>query len=200
MSFIDNLKKRRTIYHLSNQLDVDNQELVEYIKEAVRHSPSAFNSQSSRVVILLGDEHKKLWQFFLDALKEVSKSEEAFAGTKQRLENGMISAYGTVLFFEDTEVVKALQAQYPTYADNFPKWSEHSSAIAQLSVWTALADRGIGANLQHYHPLAQQKIYDEWQIPSTWNFIAQMPFGKIVEPAGPKDFMDDDKRFKVFGA
>ena len=46
----------------------------------VRHVPSAFNSQTTRVVLLLGESHKKLWQIVKDALKKIVPA-EAFAKT-----------------------------------------------------------------------------------------------------------------------
>lgn len=33
---------------------------------------------------------------------------------------------GTVLFFEDQQTVRDLQAEWPIFADQFPDWSEHS--------------------------------------------------------------------------
>ena len=47
----------------------------------VRHVPSAFNSQSTRVVLLLGESHKKLWQIVKDALKRIVPA-EAFVKTE----------------------------------------------------------------------------------------------------------------------
>ena len=39
----------------------------------------------------------------------------------------------------------------------------------------------IGASLQHYNPLIDNIIKKEFQINKDWKFIAQMPFGEIVE-------------------
>ncbi|MFX3806058.1 nitroreductase, partial [Streptococcus suis] len=76
--------------------------------------------------------------------------EAAFEGTNTKI-NSFAAGYGTVLFYEDQDVVKSLQEQFALYADNFPVWSEHSSAIAQFAVWTALSEQNIGASLQHYN-------------------------------------------------
>lgn len=61
MSFLEELKNRRSIYALGRNTEVSDEKIVEIIKEAVRQSPSAFNSQTSRVVILLNDEVTKFW-------------------------------------------------------------------------------------------------------------------------------------------
>jgi predicted oxidoreductase (fatty acid repression mutant protein) len=105
----------------------------------------------------------------------------------------------TVLFFEDQNVVKGLQENFALYADNFPVWSEQAGGMAQLSVWSALANAGIGASLQHYNPLIDAEVAKTWNIPASWKLRAQMPFGSNEQPFGEKAFMDDADRFKVFG-
>jgi predicted oxidoreductase (fatty acid repression mutant protein) len=39
-----------------------------------------------------------------------------------------------------------------------------------------------------------------WNIPADWELNAQLVFGAPVAPAGDKDFMPLEQRFKVFGA
>ena len=51
--FTDLQIKRRSIYALGKDLELSNQELIETIQGAVLNTPTAFNSQTSRVVILL---------------------------------------------------------------------------------------------------------------------------------------------------
>ena len=99
---------------------------------------------------------------------------------------GFAAGYGTVLFFEDQEVVKSLQKQFASYADHFPVWSEHSSAIAQFAVWTALAEQHIGASLQHYHPVIDDEVAETFDIPKNWKLRAQLVFGSIEAPAGKR--------------
>ena len=61
MSFADLLEKRRTIYGLGNELPVSESEIESLVAHAVKHTPSAFNSQSARVVVLFGSAHDRLW-------------------------------------------------------------------------------------------------------------------------------------------
>lgn len=68
------------------------------------------------------------------------------------------AGYGTVLFFEDQSIVKSLQEQFALYADNFPIWSQQTSGMHQLVVWTALEGEGLGATLQHYNPLIDDEV------------------------------------------
>ena len=55
-NFTDLQTKRRSIYALGKDVELSNQELIDTIQEAVLNTPTAFNSQTSRVVILLDEE------------------------------------------------------------------------------------------------------------------------------------------------
>jgi predicted oxidoreductase (fatty acid repression mutant protein) len=195
--FLEALKKRRTQYSLGKTLPLSRDEVTDLIHKAVKHSPSSFNSQSSRVVTLFGAESDKLWEITKDELRKIVPAEN-FAATAAKLDSFAAGA-GTVLFFEDQDVVKGLQEQFPLYADNFPVWSEQASGMAQLAVWTALAQAGIGASLQHYNPVIDASVEASWNIPASWKLRAQMPFGSHEAEIGEKAFMDDAARFKVFG-
>ena len=94
--------------------------------------------------------------------------------------------------------MKGLQNQFPSYADNFPIWSQHTSAMHQLSVWTMLEDAGLGASVQHYNPLIDEEVRRTWNLPETWKLIAQMPFGAPTFEPGEKPFAPIDERMKVF--
>ena len=87
---------------------------------------SAFNSQTAHAVVLLGENHQKLWDITFGELEKFLPNEEAKAATKGKIDS-FAAAYGTILFFEDHDVVKGLQEQFPSYADNFPIWSEQST-------------------------------------------------------------------------
>ncbi len=62
-TFLPLLQNRRTIYAIGKNLSQTPEQLTDLIQEAIRQSPSSFNSQSSRAVILLNDEHEKFWDF-----------------------------------------------------------------------------------------------------------------------------------------
>lgn len=196
-SFLELIKKRRSIYSIGKNLKYTPSELEGLIQEAVKHSPSAFNSQSSRVVILFNQSHQNFWNIVLDVLKTIV-SAGALAGTEQKIQSFAAGA-GTVLFFEDQDVIKGLQEQFELYADNFPVWSEHSTAIAQFAVWNVLAEQGIGASLQNYNPIIDEKINAAFDIPAQWKLRAQLVFGSIEGEAGEKAFIEDESRFKTFG-
>ena len=191
-------EKRRSIYALSNQLPVSNDEIVKLVEHAVLHTPSAFNSQSTRIVVLFGEDHKKLWDITEETLKVIVGDDEKFQGTKDKIA-GFRAGAGTVLFFEDKGVVRNMQEAAPLYADKFPIWAHQTSAMHQYVIWTALAGIDVGANLQHYNPVIDQRVADAWDIADDWELNAQMVFGAIEQPAGDKAFQPLDKRMKVFG-
>ena len=196
MSFLNQIKQRRTIYAIGRDLSLDQAKIEEIIKDAIKHSPSSFNSQSSRAVILFGDSHVKFWTIVLETLRKIVPA-EAFEGTSGKI-NSFIAGAGSVLFYEDLSVIKALQEQFPLYADNFLVWSEHSTGIAQFATWTALAEAGIGASLQHYNPIVDEEVAATFDVPADWKLRAQLVFGSIEAPAGEKTFIDDATRFKTF--
>ncbi|TCB70030.1 nitroreductase family protein [Acinetobacter sp. ANC 4216] len=196
MSFLAHMKQRRTIYAIGQNVPITADQIEEVIKEAVRNSPSAFNSQTSRVVTLYGDSHAKFWNIVRETLRKLVP-EEAFENTNAKI-NGFAAGYGTVLFYEDQDVVKSLQEQFPLYAEHFPAWSEHSTGIAQFAVWSSLAEQHIGASLQHYNPVIDDEVAATFDIPKNWKLRAELVFGSIEAPAGEKTFLDDSIRFKRF--
>ena len=191
-------EQRRSIYALGNQLPVSNDAIVKLVEHAILHTPSSFNSQSTRIMVLFGDEHHKLWQLTEDILRGIVDNDEQFASTKQKIDSFKAGA-GTVLFFEDHKAIQALQEQAPLYADKFPIWAQHTNAMHQYVIWTALASIDVGASLQHYNPIIDDKVAETWAVDKDWELVAQMVFGTIEQPAGDKTFEPLDKRLKVFG-
>lgn len=188
-------RERRTIYALSKELPISEDRVTEIVKDAVKHTPSAFNSQSSTVVVLFNEQHDKLWDMTTAILKEIV-SPDQFEATAKRMA-GFRGANGTVLFFEDQAVVEGMQAAVPSYQDRFPTWSQQASGMLQYVIWTALEAEGLGANLQHYNPLIDEKVKSEWNLPETWQLVAQMPFGKPTAPAGEKEYKPLEDRVKI---
>ncbi|QQA18949.1 nitroreductase family protein (plasmid) [Bacillus cereus] len=194
--FYTAIEERRSIYAISKEQVVSDEKIQEVIHHTVKHTPSAFNSQSARVIVLLGEQHDKLWDITKETLRKIVP-ENNFGSTEEKM-NGFKSGYGTVLFFEDSKIVEELQEKFALYKDNFPKWSEQSSGMLQFAVWTSLEIEGFGATLQHYNPIIDDEVKKEWNVPESWKLIAQMPFGKPVAPAGEKEFQPLETRVKIY--
>ncbi|MGR6980293.1 nitroreductase family protein [Testudinibacter sp. P27/CKL/0425] len=189
---------RRSIYAIGKNVNLSKDNLTALIKQTVRDTPSSFNSQSSRVVVVFGEQHEKLWNIVLDTLRKIVPA-DAFEATETKVNNSFKAGFGTVLYFEDQSVVEGLQQKFAAYADNFPIWSEQSGGMAQYAVWLALAEAGLGATLQHYNPIIDEEVAKTWGIPASWKLRAQMPFGSIEAAADEKIYIDDESRFKIFG-
>jgi predicted oxidoreductase (fatty acid repression mutant protein) len=93
-SFLQAIKDRRTIYALNKEAPISDKEIVALVKEAVLHVPSSFNSQSARLVVLLGAEHDKFWDATLDILKAIVPAEQ-LSHTETRI-SGFKGGYGSV--------------------------------------------------------------------------------------------------------
>ncbi|MEK3786739.1 nitroreductase family protein [Paenibacillus sp. FSL K6-1230] len=196
-SFFEALKARRSYYGISKSVSVSDEKITEIVQEAVKYTPSSFNSQTARAVVLFGGEHDKLWNITENILREVVGNEEQFKSTAEKMA-GFRSGYGTVLFFEDNDVIAGLQQNFKAYADNFPIWANQSNGMLQLVVWTALEEEGLGASLQHYNPLIDEHVKNEWKLPENWKLIAQMPFGAPTFEPGDKEFQPIEERVKTF--
>lgn len=196
-SFKEALKARRSFYQIDNKSTLSDKEIRDLIRFAVEYVPSAFNSQSTRVILLTGNAHTKLWTMVKDTLRPLLP-EEAFRQTEHKIDGSFLCGYGTVLYFEDMSVVRSLQENFPTYRDNFPIWSEQANAMHQLVIWTLLEEAGMGASLQHYNPLIDDEVRRVWNLPEDWKLIAQMSFGVPAGEPGPKEVMSLDKRIFAF--
>ena len=194
--FYTAVEERRSVYGISKEEVVSDERIEEMIAHAVKHAPSGFNSQSGRVVILLGENHDKLWNITEATLREIVPADN-FQPTEDKM-TSFRNGYGTVLFFEDQSVVESLQAQFPLYKDKFPEYSLQSSGMLQYVVWTSLELEGFGASLQHYQPLIDEAVQKIWDIPQNWTLLAQMPFGKPTAAPGEKQFNSIEERMKVF--
>lgn len=188
---------RRSLYVLNKELPVSTDDIVQIVEHAVKYTPSSFNSQSTRTVVLFGAEHEKLWDIAINELRKIVPAEK-FEPTESKL-NMFKAAAGSVLFFEDQTVIESLQAQFPPYAGNFPVWADHADAMVQYAIWITLAAAGVGANLQHYNPVIDEEVAKTWGIPANWTLRAQLVFGGIGAPAGEKTFVALEERLKVYG-
>ncbi|MBD3106967.1 nitroreductase family protein [Bacillus sp. AGMB 02131] len=194
--FYTAIKERRSIYGITKQSPISDEKIQEIIEFAVMHAPSAYNSQNTRAVLLLGEQSDKFWDITKETLRKIV-SADAFPDTEAKM-NMFKAGYGTVLFFEDMDIVKSLQEQFPSYADNFPVYSSQTLGSVQFIVWAALEAEGFGATLQHYQPLVDDEVKKEWDIPDYWKLVAQMPFGVPSAPAGEKQFAPIEDRVKVY--
>lgn len=190
------LEARRSRYGISKETGFTNQEIQELVETAIQLTPSAFNAQTQRAVVLFGENSDKFWDLTRDELRKVAP-EEGFENTIAKL-NSFKAGQGTVLFYADMDVVKGLQESFALYADNFPVWAEQESGMFQLVTWTALTEKGLGATLQHYNPVVDAAAQEAFNVPTSWKLIAQMPFGKAIDEVSPKEVSDVSAKVLTF--
>lgn len=196
MSYLDVINRRRSVYALSDQLPIPEEELVRTVEEAVVASPSPFNVQSGRAVVLLGGQHRALWNEVVRPALEAVVPAGSFAPTAEKLA-GFAAGAGTVLFFENRPAVEDLKTRFPTYAAAFDGFAEHALGMIEVNVWNALAERGVGASLQHYNPLIDDAVKARWGVPAEWALASQMVFGGISAPAAPIEKLPASERVRV---
>lgn len=196
MTFKELTKIRRSIYNLGNAPILPQDEITDLIEACLWNAPSAFNSQSARAIILYGENYQKFWQMVENTLRQIVPADK-FGPTHEKLQSFRMG-FGTVLFFDDDDVIHGLQENFPLYKDNFARWAEHGNAMVQYMVWMALAEHNVGASLQHYNPLIDDGVKKMFDVPSSWRLIAQMPFGSIGAPADEKTHEPIEKRVKIF--
>lgn len=195
MDYLEALNQRRSEYALSPELPVPEDEVVKLVRDIISVTPSSYNGQSPRAFILFGDDHKTLWKIVEDSL--IAKiGPERYQKSKGKID-GFANAAGTILYYEDDSVTKELQEDNPSYHDTFLVWAEQANGMLQFAVWSGLRTLGIGANLQHYNPLIDQKVKETFGIPDGYRLISQMPFGKVVREAPRKPRLDPNDTVKV---
>ena len=94
-SFLSAIKARRTYYQLEASSTISDERIQEIVNQVVLHTPSSFNSQSTRALVLIGEEHKKLWATIVKPAVKAVAPAESWPGSEKRL-SGFENAYGTV--------------------------------------------------------------------------------------------------------
>jgi len=188
MGMMESLEKRRSYYHIDSDIPVDEDAVIQTIEKMTALVPDAYDMKSARVVVAMGEQNARLWDTIYDA----------FGGKVARAKiDAFAAGAGTVLYFCDTTIVEGMQEKFPRYAANFPIWANQANGMLQLSIWTALSELGIGANLQHYNPVIDDAVKALFDIPASYQLVAQMPFGGIVEEPAPKAEEDISLRVSV---
>ena len=191
----DSLNRRRSIYDLSGVLPISENCFIETIESCILHCPTPFNVQSARVVILFGKKHLLLWQKIWEELRNLITDKQV-AGIKKKIDS-FAKAYGTILFFEDKKALMQLKKQFPPYAKNMRIWTQQANGMLQYMIWQTLSENEVGASLQHYNELIDKAVIKMFNLPKTWELVAQMPFGSIANEPAEKTFLPLNERLKI---
>ncbi|KAK4688015.1 uncharacterized protein P7C73_g2090, partial [Tremellales sp. Uapishka_1] len=205
--FFEAVAKRRTNYNLTAESTLSNEQLQSLVHKAIKDSPTAFNMQTGRIVLVTGEKHKELWEEVVKKtfFKTLGGDEKQIGFYDSKITKEYTSGYGTVLFFEDQAALEGWCEKMPHFAGAFRTWADNSNGMLQYVVWTALEAEGMGASLQHYGGYSPEtgaafaKFFD---IPTTWKSTAMIPFGIANGPPGKagteKAFDSLEARVKTF--
>jgi len=183
--YIKAVQYRRTVYPLTGESPISDDRIVEVVQEILAVAPSSYNIQPMRVAIMLGAEHKKLWQIIRD------ESLPLLAGAGEQVVNMMKgrfdmfeAAYGSITFWDRTTTSTEAGQTHAAAAHMFPQWSEHANGMLQILVWTAVELEGLGANLQHMNmfPPAEAAIKKAFSLPDDWSLKANLNIGGMSTP------------------
>lgn len=194
--FSELLESRRSVYNLGKETDLSQEEIVTGIRHAVHNTPSAFNSQTSRVVVLFDEAKTKFWDHVYETQKDLlpEQSKDFLLGA---IENARDEALGTALVFEDHEALD----QMPSNETRTNVYKDQNSAMVHYAIWLRLKELNLGASLQHFN-LGYEQGFDAetrklFDLPDTYELVAELPFGSIKEPAQEKDHIDTHKEVQV---
>lgn len=93
--FLAACENRRSNYALGNTRLISDEQIEKIVNTAVLHCPTAFNSQGTRVVLLVNQDHQDLWENIVKPAVKAVAPAEAWTNTSQKLD-GFKAAYGTV--------------------------------------------------------------------------------------------------------
>ncbi|KAL6234500.1 hypothetical protein BDW75DRAFT_231069 [Aspergillus navahoensis] len=176
-TLVELAKARRTIYQLGSNSPVPDSEIEKLVHAGILNMPSAFNTQLTRLLVLLHREHERLWDVVIDVFQNLVK-------TGAIPNEGFQAGVGTT-----QRTLSHSPKKFALYKDQFQPWAEHSNAMHQYFLWTGLKSLGFGANLQHYTPL----------IGAPWRLVAQLVFGSPKGDPGKKIQKPIGDRFKIYG-
>ena len=195
MEYQDAIAARHSAYMLDDRIEdagVSADDVLAMLRSIAPKVPSSYNSQSARLIMLTGDDHRRFWGIVEEVLRAKVNDDKRFARTEVKL-RGFAAAAGTVLFYEIDSVTDGLKEAYPSYADVFPTWAEHGNAMIQFAVWTGFYDMGLAANIQHYNPIIDARVAEEFSVPEGYRLVAQMVFGRETQvPAGKPKLSGED--------
>lgn len=196
-------EQRRSQRALEAKSPVPDTVIIELAHHAISHIPSAHNNQATRMTILFGDDHRKLWTITSKTLLNKIGPERFKGHTEQRMA-AFSNSYGTILFWDDVAVANDMnEISSSMHKEQTDEWVQQSQGMHQYYVWLALDALGLGANLQHYNPIIDEEVQQTWNVPSTWKLKGQMVFGTVKEGSAlpeKKQRLSVDERVQVFGA
>jgi hypothetical protein len=97
-TYLEAVKQRRSVYGVTDEVIMSDDRIVEIANTVIQSCPSAWNMQSTRFLITLGQEHKHFWDTVIASAKPFvieNQGEDAWKRNEDRFKS-FRAAYGTV--------------------------------------------------------------------------------------------------------
>jgi hypothetical protein len=97
-TYLEAVKQRRSVYGVTDEVIMSDDRIVEIANTIIQSCPSAWNMQSTRFLITLGQEHKHFWNTVIASAKPFvveNQGEDAWKRNEDRFKS-FRAAYGTV--------------------------------------------------------------------------------------------------------
>jgi hypothetical protein len=97
-TYLEAVQQRRSVYGVTDEGIMSNDRIVEIANTVIQSCPSAWNMQSTRFLITLGQEHKHFWNTVITSAKPFvieNQGEDAWKRNEDRFKS-FRAAYGTV--------------------------------------------------------------------------------------------------------
>jgi len=80
-AFMKLATSRRTFYQLGSDSTIFDSKIQDLVKQTILYTPTSFNAQSTRIAVLLRNEHKKPWEA-TKAILKTKVPEDKFPATE----------------------------------------------------------------------------------------------------------------------
>lgn len=191
---MDVIEKRRSNYDLGNNLEISKKDLINLLRKIIYYSPSPFNVQSSKIVLLNKKSHHLLWTTVVEEFLKKNNNGDLLDSDKARIKRED-KAYGTILFYKDERVIEEFKEKLDAYEQkSLNSWCIEESAMLQMNIWNELRLRNIGAHIVHFDDI-DEEVSVAFDIDKNYKLVAMMVFGNIIQEAAVKPKKDIDKRF-----
>ena len=191
---MDVIEKRRSNYDLAANIELNKKDLINLLRKIIYYSPSPFNVQSSKIVLLNKKSHHLLWTTVVEEFLKKNNNGDLLDSDKARIKRED-KAYGTILFYKDERVIEEFKEKLDAYEQkSLDSWCIEESAMLQMNIWNELRLRNIGAHIVHFDDI-DEEVSVAFDIDKNYKLVAMMVFGNIIQEAAVKPKKDIDKRF-----
>jgi predicted oxidoreductase (fatty acid repression mutant protein) len=158
------------------------------IVAAARSVPAAYNRPPWHIVVV----HERSGGFWdvVEAAFRDRLGGDRLARYLDRLA-GFRGGVGAVLVYEDRTAVEEMRQACGIDHDQARAYSEQGLGMVQLALWLAIVAEGLGASLQHWEALIEDRVAAFLGLPADrFRLAATMPLGFPAEeprPAQPPD-------------